>query len=110
MLRLLKAVLTALVAFLFLLLPLTAWAAQDPGQIFTPDFLTAIATATALVLGLTEMLKRMFRYSGALSYVISFFLSVVATLPSLQYGAIYWATLTVFVWLNANGIYKIVKG
>lgn len=63
------------------------------------------------VVGLTEMLKRWFKVDGLWGYVISFGVSAVTTAYYLVstggFGLIPLLGYTVFVFLTANGIYKV---
>lgn len=75
---------------------------------FTPDFLTQITAAAAIVLGLTEIIKRSIVLSGFWGYLISFILSFLVTLPKLTQEPIQYLVLGFFVFLTANGIFKAV--
>lgn len=65
------------------------------------------------VVGLTEMVKRLLRAEGFVAYLLSFVISALATAFILavsggfNLGAL--AVYTVLVFLEANGIYKVVR-
>lgn len=75
--------------------------------------LTILAFVGIGVTGLTEMIKRLFKASGAGAYVISFVVSAVATVFTLVQAASFawlpFVVYTIVVFLEANGIYKFVK-
>jgi len=64
------------------------------------------------VLGLTEMIKRLFHAEGVAAYVISFVASAGATAFTLattsSFSVLALVVYTVVVFLEANGIYKAV--
>ena len=80
----------------------------DPGVV-----IAILAFAGVGVTGLTEMLKRLFKASGIVAYLISFVVSAGATAFVLsQAGTFAWLPFviyTIVVFLEANGIYKVVK-
>jgi len=81
---------------------------------FDPGIVVAILAFVGIgVTGLTEMIKRLFKASGVLAYVISLVVSAAATAFTLaQAQAFSWipfAVYTIVVFLEANGIYKFVK-
>lgn len=75
---------------------------------FTPDFLTEIATAAAVVLGITEMIKRGISLPGDWGYPVSFIVSFLVTLPKLAQDPLQYLVLAFFAFLTANGIFKAV--
>ncbi len=75
---------------------------------FSPNFLTEITTAAAIVLGITEMIKRGLVLSGFFGYLISFILSFLVTLPKLIHDPVQYFVLAVFTFLTANGVFKAV--
>ena len=80
----------------------------DPGVV-----IAILAFAGVGVTGLTEMIKRLFKVSGIWAYVVSFVVSAGATAFVLsQAGSFAWisfAIYTIVVFLEANGLYKVVK-
>lgn len=76
---------------------------------FSEIFLQAIASATATVLGLTELVKRMLHIQGVGVVILSVLLSFAVTLPVLSAeGVVYWLTFSGFTALSANGVFKAV--
>ena len=75
--------------------------------------LTILAFAGVGVAGATEMLKRMLKWDGFKAYLISFVVSAAATIFTLvQMAAFAWLPVVVYtivVFMEANGIYKIIK-
>ena len=63
-----------------------------------------------MVLGLTQMLKKWINFHGWVAVAISFVVSLVVVLPSLDKGPVYYFVLVIFAFLNANGFYKVVNG
>ena len=81
---------------------------------FDPNVVLAILAFVGIgVTGLTEMIKRLFKASGAAAYVISLAVSAAATAFTLAQAASFawlpFAVYTIVVFLEANGIYKFVK-
>ena len=75
---------------------------------FSPDFFTEITTAAAIVIGITEIIKRSIVLSGFWGYLISSVLSFLITLPKLTQDPIQYLVLAIFTFLTANGIFKAV--
>lgn len=65
------------------------------------------------VTGITEMVKRLLKASGILAYVISLVVSALATAfvlyQSAQFTVLWFIIYTIIVFLEANGIYKVIK-
>lgn len=82
-------------------------------MVFTPDFLTMVATCLVLTIGATEALKRWTGAGGPGAVLISFVVSAgVCGAHVWQSGDTWliWAALTVATFLEANGFYKFKNG
>jgi len=75
---------------------------------FTDAFIAQITAATATVLGITEIIKRLLKLNGTGAVVTSVLLSFIVALPGITEGVIYYINLAVFTALSANGIFKAV--
>jgi len=102
-----------LMAILFLLMAGAALAQDETLPTFDPAVVDAILVAGLGGLGvtaLTEMLKRLLKAAGALSYVISGVVSAASTAAYLAmsgtFNIVSFAIYSVLVFLTANGIYK----
>ena len=81
---------------------------------FDPEVVvTILAFAGIGVTGLTEMIKRLFKASGIVAYIISLIVSAGATaFVLIQAGSFAWvsfAIYTIVVFVEANGLYKVIK-
>jgi len=80
----------------------------DPGVVAA-----ILAVAGIGVTGLTEMIKRLFKASGIVAYIISLIVSAGATaFVLIQAGSFAWvsfAIYTIVVFVEANGLYKVIK-
>ena len=79
-----------------------------------PGIVAAILAVAGIgVTGLTEMVKRLFKASGILAYVISLIVSAGATaFVLIQAGTFAWIPFVIYttvVFVEANGIYKVIK-
>jgi len=79
-----------------------------------PAVLAAIMGIAGIgVVGLTEMIKRFLKAVGVGAYIISAAVSAVATAfiltTSGAFAVIPFILYTLFVFLEANGIYKVAK-
>ena len=65
------------------------------------------------VVGITEMVKRFLNWDGVLAYIISAVVSAGATayvlLTTNIFSWVGFALYTVLVFLEANGLYKVIK-
>lgn len=75
---------------------------------FTQTFITEIATAAAITVGITQMLKRWLKLNHLGAIIMSIAISFVVAIPKLPQGVIYYLTLAVFTALTANGLFKAV--
>jgi len=75
--------------------------------------LAILAFAGIGVTGLTEMLKRMFKVDGVWAYVVSFAVSGAATafilIQASTFAVLPMIVYTIVVFLEANGLYKVIK-
>jgi hypothetical protein len=72
-----------------------------------------LAFAGIGVVGITEMVKRLFGVEGLWAYIISAVVSAAATAFTLyqaaSFGWLPFVLYTLFVFLEANGIYKAIN-
>jgi len=81
---------------------------------FDPNVVaTILAVAGVGVVGITEMIKRFLHADGFVAYLISLIVSAGATAFTLvtagTFNWISFAIYTALVFLEANGLYKVVK-
>ena len=80
----------------------------DPGVVAA-----ILAVAGIGVTGLTEMIKRLFKASGIVAYIISLIVSAGATAFVLtqaeSFAWVSFAIYTIVVFVEANGLYKVIK-
>ena len=78
-----------------------------------PVIVAILAFAGIGVLGITEMVKRLFKLKDFWVYVLSLIVSAMATAVTLvQMAAFKWLPFTIYtflVFLEANGIYKSIN-
>ena len=86
------------------------------GKMFDPNVVETIMLGVMglTVLGITEMLKKLFKANGAVAYLLSFIVSAGGTLYYLISQSIFtlpsFIGYTIIVFLSANGIYKATHG
>jgi hypothetical protein len=86
------------------------------GKMFDPNVVETIMLGAMglTVLGITEMLKKLFKANGAVAYLLSFIVSAGGTLYYLIGQSIFtlpsFIGYTIIVFLSANGIYKATRG
>lgn len=75
---------------------------------FTPEFLALVTAYSVLVVGTTELIKRLTGLTGTASFLFSIAASFLISLSSLRQGLVEYLIISVFTALAANGIFKAV--
>lgn len=81
--------------------------------VFDPSIVDKILLGVAglTVVGITEMIKRLLKVEGTLAYLISLAVSAAASayflISTASFAILPFIGYTVFVFLAANGIYKV---
>jgi len=75
---------------------------------FTQTFLTLIASYSLIVIGITQSIKKLLTVSGTVAFFISFAISFIVTISVFSEGLVYYITLSLFVCLSSNGIFKSI--
>jgi len=80
---------------------------------FSPEFLTVIATAVALTMGITQTVKKWLKLQGIgaviLSLIVSALVCLVQVLKAGPFDVVTYIVLTIVVFATANGWYNIPK-